>query len=498
MQIDYLSIAPELVIAGTVLAVLVADTFLDRPRKYWTAALSVVGLTVAMIALLVLAGSDDRSMLGGGWVVDDFALVLKALFIAAGYLVLLMSVSYIESDRYYQGEYYFLLLTAVLGASIMASARDLILLFIGLELVSAPAFMLAGWRKGDVRSNEAALKFFLTGVLAAALMLYGMSFTYGLTGQVLFSGIRDEIVSRGLTSDPAMIMALLFVISGFGFKISAVPFHFWAPDTYEGAPTPVTAFLSVVSKGAGFVGLILVCYLAFGPLAGTWSWALGVLAAVTMTLGNLTALRQRNIVRLLAYSSVAQAGFMLAPFAVAGAVAAGASAVPDALSATVTYLLVYLFMNLGAFAFVIAGARKTGTGTIEGWSGMYSYAAGLAALGAVFFLSLAGIPPFAGWFAKFVMFRSVISGVGVWTTVLAAVAAVNAVVALFYYARVVKVMFMDPVPVTAPEEETRSAPVARSLAVALMLSVAVVLLAGVFPQMLAYLGDLTGTLVAVG
>ncbi|HEY5578163.1 MAG TPA: NADH-quinone oxidoreductase subunit N [Acidimicrobiia bacterium] len=498
MELDYPALAPEMVVAGTVVVVLILDSFLARPLKYWTGAAAIMGVTVAMIAVLVLAAGDPRSMLEGSWVVDEFALVLKALFLAAGYLVLLMSVSYIESDRYYEGEYYFLLLTAVLGAMIMASARDLILLFIGLELVSAPAFMLAGWRKGDVRSNEAALKFYLTGVLAVAILLYGMSFIYGLTGAVNFAQIDEAIRELDLTSNPAMIMALLFVITGFGFKISAVPFHFWAPDTYEGAPTPVTAFVSVVSKAAGFVGLLMVCYLAFPAMASVWGWALGVLAAVTMTVANLTALRQRNIVRLLAYSSVAQAGFMLVPFAVTSAVVPGSAAIPDAFSATVTYVVIYAFMNLGAFAIVIAGARKTGTGSIEGWAGLYGYAPGLAALAGVFFFSLAGIPPFAGWFAKFVMFRAIVAGGSGWTATLAAIAAVNAVVALYYYARVIKVMFMDPLPVTAPPEEIRSAPVARSLTVALAISVAVILLAGVFPQVLAYFGDVTQAVVAGG
>jgi NADH-quinone oxidoreductase subunit N len=360
--------------------------------------------------------------------------------------------------------------------------------------------MLAGWRKGDVRSNEASLKFFLVGILAAALLLYGMSFVYGLTGAVKFTDIAAAIAdpARDLVGNPAMIMAVLFIIAGLGFKVSAVPFHFWAPDTYEGAPTPVTAYLSVVSKAAGFVGLLLLSYLAFPGLAQIWGWAIWVLAALSMTLANLTALRQTNIVRLMAYSSVAQAGFMLVPFAVSAVAAPGAVAVPDAFAATITYLLIYLFMNLGAFTVIIAASRKAGTGTIDGWAGMFQYAPGLASLAAVFFFSLAGIPPFAGWFAKFVMFRSVVSGASGWTTLLAAIAAINAVVAVYYYARVVKVMWMDPVPATVPAAEIRTRPVARPLVLALGLSVVVILLAGVFPQILGFLGDATRVVVAGG
>ncbi|MDH3193412.1 MAG: NADH-quinone oxidoreductase subunit N, partial [Acidimicrobiia bacterium] len=316
--LDYLALAPELALAVTVMAVLTADIVLPHAQKYWTAVLSVLGLTVTALPIAFLLVSDDgsRSMLDGSYVVDDFSLILKGLFVIAGYIVVLMSVSYIESDRYYQGEYYFLLLASILGSVVMASARDLILLFVGLELVSGPLFLLAGWRKGDVKSNEASLKFYLLGVLSAAILLYGMSFLYGLTGSVDFDGIRQASV--GMSETPAFIMAILFIMVGFAFKISAVPFHFWAPDTYEGAPTPVTAYMSVSSKAAGFVGMLIVTYVAFPGASNIWGPALWIMAALTMTLGNLTALRQTNIVRLLAYSSIAQAGFMLVPFAVAG------------------------------------------------------------------------------------------------------------------------------------------------------------------------------------
>ena len=340
-------------------------------------------------------------MLGGAYVVDDFALVLKAVFIVGGYLVLLMSVSYIESDRYYQGEYYLLLLTSILGSLIMASSRDLITLFVGLELVTGPLFLLAGWRKGDPKSNEASLKFFILGVLSTAILLYGMSFLYGLTGSVTYDGIRTA--SASLLDSGAFRLAVLFTLVGFGFKITAVPFHFWAPDTYEGAPTPVTAYLSVGSKAAGFVGLLLLCYKAFPSVTEIWGPALWVLAALSMTLGNLTALRQDNIVRMLAYSSIAQGGFILVPFA-AAAVTTDRSVIEEAASATIVYVIIYAFMNLGAFAVVIAAARRTGTAMIDGWAGMWRYAPRLATLGAIFFFSLAGIPPLAGWYAKFAMF----------------------------------------------------------------------------------------------
>ncbi len=486
-DIDYLALGPEIALAATLMVVLTADLILPRRLKYLTAILGVVGITIAAVPLIWLGVSDQgtRSMFDGSYVVDDFSIVLKALFLASGYLVLLMSVSYLESDQYYEGEYYFLLLASILGALVMSSARDLIVLFIGLELVSGPLFLLAGWRKGDEKSNEAALKFYLLGVLSAAILLYGMSFLYGLTGSVGFDGIREA--SAAMSTEPAFIMAVLFVMVGFAFKISAVPFHFWAPDTYEGAPTPVTAYLSVSSKAAGFVGLLVVTYLAFPGASNVWGPALWVLAALTMTLGNLTALRQTNIVRLLAYSSIAQAGFILVPFAVAG-VTGASDRLEEAFAASVTYIAIYVFMNLGAFAFVIASASRTKSGLLEKWSGLGQYSPGLAVLGTAFFLSLAGIPPLAGWFAKFVMFKATISVGNGWTTTLAVIAAVNSVIGFYYYARVIKAMWFDPVPDSV---DARPAEVSNSLQLALGITIAYVIVAGFFPQISAFFGEAT-------
>lgn len=488
---DFHALAPELIIGATLMAALGADLFLPQDRKYLVGVISLVGLLAAALPLLTLglcsevafcSGETTRVMFGGSYVVDQFALVMKGLFLVSAAIVVLMSVGYLESDRYYQGEFYFLLLASVTGAVVMASSRDLITLFVGLELVSGPAFLLAGWRKGDPRSNEASLKFFITGVLAAAVLLFGMSLVYGLTGEITFEGIRAA--SAGLSAEPAFVLGVVFVLVGFGFKISAVPFHFWAPDTYQGAPTPVAAYLSVGSKAAGFVGLLTVCYLAFGGVAEVWGPILWVLAALTMTIGNLTALKQTNIVRLLGYSSVAHAGFILVPFAMAASY--DAEGLQGALYASITYVLVYAFMNLGAFAVVIAGADRTGSGEIDDWAGLNRHSPGLAVLLALFFFSLAGIPPLAGWFAKFVMFRAVVGTSGAWGVALAVVAAVNAVIALAYYARVVKTAFMDPVPAGL---EPRRGPSAPALALALGVTAAVVVVAGFFPQVLAFFGD---------
>jgi NADH-quinone oxidoreductase subunit N len=490
-EIDYLALAPELVVVATMLAVFALDLVLPRAKKYWTATVAVAGTAAAAVPLVILASEGSvRSMFDGSYVVDEFALVLKGLFIVAAYLVLLMSHDYIESERYYQGEYYFLLLASVLGSLVMASARDLIILFIGLELTTGPLYLLAGWRKGDVKSNEASMKYFILGVLSTAILLYGMSLLYGLTGEITFAGLAETTAGRG--DEPAIVVAILFMIVGFGFKISAVPFHFWAPDTYEGAPTPITAYLSVNSKAAGFVAMLVVLYQALPGVSDIWAPALWLLAALSMTVGNLGALRQSNIVRLLAYSSIAQAGFMLVPFAAAAV--AGAD-LEEAFSATVIYLVIYAVMNLGAFAVVIAGARKTRSGEIVAWSGLAQIDARLGVLVTVFFFSLAGIPPLAGWFAKFAMFRSVIIAGGVSTVVLAVIAAVNSVIALYYYARVVKSVWLDDsIGEFAPDAE--AAP-AVSLRLALALSLVITVVIGFYPTIATFFGD-ASRVIAVG
>lgn len=491
-EIDYLALAPELIVIVTMLVVLGLDLFLPRERKYWTATIAVAGTAMALLplAFLVVRG-ETVSMFDGSYVVDQFALVLKGLFLIAGYVVFLMSHHYIESDRYYQGEYYFLLLASVLGSLVMASARDLILMFVALEMVTGPTYMLAGWRKGDVKSNEAAMKYFILGVLSSAIMLYGMSVLFGFTGEVQFSALAEA--TAGLGSEPLMVMAVLFVIVGFSFKVSAVPFHFWAPDTYEGAPTPITAYLSVSSKAAGFVGMLIVMYLALPGLADIWAPALWLLAALSMTIGNLAALRQTNIVRLLAYSGIAQAGFMLVPFASAAVAGADLS---EAFGATIIYLVIYAVMNLGAFGVVIAGARITQSGELSAWSGLGKVDARLGLLIGVFFFSLAGIPPLAGWFAKFIMFRSVMIVGDPSTIALAVIAGINAVIALYYYAKVVAAVWLEE-GTGEFKGELNSRP-AGSLRLALGISLVLTLAIGFYPALTTFVGDAAQVIASIG
>lgn len=490
-EVDYLAIAPELIIVGALLLVLTLDLFLPRPLKFWTATVAVAGSALAMLPLGALAVRGETvTMFDGSYVVDEFALVLKGLFLVAGYIVFLMSHHYIESDRYYQGEYYLLLLTSLLGSLVMASARDLIVLFIGLEVVTGPLYVLTGWRKGDVKSNEASMKYFILGVLSTAILLFGMSLLFGVTGEVGFSEIAQA--TQGMGDAPVLVMAILFMMVGFGFKVSAVPFHFWAPDTYEGAPTPITAYLSVNSKAAGFVAMLIVMYQALPALSGTWAPILWLLAALSMTVGNLSALRQSNIVRLLAYSSIAQAGFMLVPFAAAAV--AGVD-LETAFGATLIYLVIYAVMNLGAFGVVIAGARKTRSGEIDRWAGLARVDTTLALLTAIFFFSLAGIPPLAGWFAKFEMFRSVMIA-DTATVALAVIAAVNAVISLYYYARVIKAVWLDE-PTGDFASDADAAP-AGSLRLALGVVVALTIAIGVYPSLATFVRDAAQVLATGG
>ncbi|MDJ0499059.1 MAG: NADH-quinone oxidoreductase subunit N, partial [Acidimicrobiia bacterium] len=474
--LDYHALAPELILAATVVGVLLVDML--PVRKQWAGAVGLVGLFLSFIPVLTLGLCDSlsfceetgvRAMFDGSYVVDTFSLILKGLFLGAAFLALLISAGFLERGRYWEGEYYFLMLASVLGAVLMASSRGLVTIFVALELVTGPTFLLAGWRKRNARSNEAALKFFVIGVLSASILLFGMSLIYGVTGQLTFDRINEAIVlaGSGFADTPLLVIGVLLTLLGFAFKIAAVPFHFWTPDTYEGAPAPVTAYLSVVSKAAGFVGMLVFAYAAFASLSDIWGPALWILAALSMTLGNLSALRQDNIIRMLGYSSIAQGGFILAPFGAAVAAGVTGAQLEEALFATVTYLLIYGFMNLGAFAVVIAGAMKVGSADVRDWGGLYQYAPGLAGLTAVFFFSLAGVPPLAGWFAKFVMFRSLIAVGDGWTIALAVIAAVNSVIAFVYYARVVKAAWFDPVPEDVLTGEARSAYVAPTLGLAM-------------------------------
>jgi len=457
-DIDWHALAPELVLVGVLCLVLVADLLLPEDRKGVLPSLAGLGLLGALVPVLTLAvDGADRTMFGGAYAVDNFALVTKALFLLAGYVTVLLSTNYIAEGDYAEGEYYFLLISSILGMTVMASARDLITIFVALEMLSIPAYLLAGWRKRDRKGNEAGVKYYLMGVFATGVLLYGMSLLYGVAGTTQLAGIREALATG--ESVPLITLAVVFVIAGFAFKVSAVPFHTWAPDTYEGAPTPITAFLSVSSKAAGFVALLQLVVIGFAEQTDVVRPLMWVLSAASMTIGNVVALRQTNLVRMLAYSGISQAGFILAPMAVVGQI--GGSTV----STVVTYLLIYAAMNLGAFTVVMAVARKTGSAEISTFGGLFNYAPSLAVLMTVFLFSLAGIPPLGGWLAKFVAFRAVVEADTGWAYALAVVMAVNSVIALAYYANVAKEMWMNPAP--DGDEAPVRVPVSLSAALAI-------------------------------
>jgi len=495
--LDYHALAPELILGVTIIAVLVVD--LTTKNKVWAGVVALAGLFGAFVPVATLAfcepllgcSSTTRTMFDGSYVVDTYALVLQALFLGSAFVVVLLSVDELTSDRYYEGEYYFLLLSSVLGGMVMASARDFVGIVIALELVSAPAFLLAAWRKADERSNEASLKFFLSGVLALALLLFGVSLVYGLTGTQQFD--RLAAVGSDVTGLPLFTLAIVFIFVGFGFKVSAVPFHYWTPDTYQGAPTPVTAWLAVGSKTAGFVGLLSVAFLAFPAARNVWGPIVWVMAAASMIVGNVVAIKQTDLVRLLGYSSIAHGGFILAPLAAMAV--APAAAMPQAFYAAVTYLLIYAVMNLGAFGVVIVGARKVGSADVGDWAGLYRRAPGLAVLLGAFFFSLAGIPPLAGWFAKLAMFQAVIGAGSGWGYAIAVLAVVNSVVAVYYYAKPVKAAFFDRVPEGVSVEPGPSV-ASPAMRLALGMSIVGVVVLGVFPGLVARLGHVTVQVLA--
>ncbi len=488
-HVDYHALAPEIVLGVGICLLIVLDLFLAESRKWLVstvAGLILLGAVLPVVTLGVI-GSDVRSMFDGRYVIDNFSLVLKALFLLSGYVVVLMSSRDTEERTPYQGEYYTLLLTSIMGMVMMASARDLVSVFVALEFLSIPAYMLAAWRKRDSKSNEAGMKYFLLGVFASAVMLYGMSLLYGVTGSTRLVDIGQAVTGTDHLVG-VQVLGIVFVIVGFAFKVSAVPFHTWAPDVYQGAPTPITAFLSVASKAAGFVALSLLVFLAFPAAKSVYEPFLWVLAAVTITVGNLLALKQKNIVRMLAYSSVSQGGFILMPLAVAGTGDARTS-----LRAVVVYLIIYAATNLGAFAVVMAVSRKTHSGEIASYGGLFNYAPGLAAVMTLFLASLAGIPPFGGWYAKFGAFKAVLEARTGAAYTLAVIAAVNTVVSAAYYITLMREMWMKP----APDGDESPVRVPRNLVAALVITGVATLAFGVLPGFSGY-GAITGLAGAFG
>jgi NADH-quinone oxidoreductase subunit N len=426
-------------------------------------------LTIAVLAatLASLAPfTDTRVEVAQGLIaVDRFALFFKILFLLAAAITVLMSMRYLEIEGAPAGEYYFLVLCATLGMMIMAGGIDLITIFIGLETMAISFYILAGFIKPNQRSNEAAVKYFLLGAFSLGILLYGMSIMYGLSGT---TGLRAMApVLGGQTQDPRLVLAVILVVAGVGFKIAAVPFHMWAPDVYEGAPTPITAFLSVGSKAASFAMLARIFVEGLPASGEDWRLLFWMLSIVTMTVGNLAALTQTNIKRMLAYSSIAHAGYTLM------GIVAGST---RGIAAMLIYLLIYAFMQLGAFAVVVLLRRRDVVGDeLKDFSGLAFRQPFAAFAMLLFMLSLGGIPPTAGFMGKFWLFSAAIESGYVW---LAVIGVLNSAVSLYYYIRLVVFMYLK-------KEAIGSEPV-TSPALGFVLGAAVVatIVLGVYPRLL--------------
>ncbi|HKA67514.1 MAG TPA: NADH-quinone oxidoreductase subunit N [Actinomycetes bacterium] len=436
-SIDYAAIAPAVIVALTAFVVLVADLFLPPARKHLLGWLAGLGVAAALVSLLPLWDSPRRTFCLPApnaelcsYEVTNLTLILQLLVLGGAFVVVLMSVPTIEERRLPAGEYWFLLLCSVTGAVTIAAGRDLITLVVALELVSLPAFALVAIDRSDRWASEGAMKFFLTSVVSVAVTLYGISLIYGVTGSVHLAGVSEALTDASL--QPTVVsLGVVLTLVGFAFKVAAVPFHGWLPDTYVAAPIPVAAYLSVVSKAAGFAGLLLIVGLGFAPYVNIWGPVLAVFAALTMTVANLVALRQRHAVRLLAWSSIAHSGYAMVPLAAAFAPGSAELAIGDALLVTVTYLLVYGVMNLGAFAVVAVVARDRPANRLVDYRGLIRTRPWAGVALAFFLACLAGLPPgLIGLFAKVVVFGSAVDGGVGW---LAVVMAINTVIALYYY-----------------------------------------------------------------
>ncbi|CAL9302458.1 NAD(P)H-quinone oxidoreductase subunit 2, chloroplastic [Streptomyces sp. SudanB25_2051] len=444
--VDWAAVAPPTIAAVVALAVLVADLFLPPARKALLAWTATAGLAAALLALLPLRAGDRATFCltqdpdACSYTADHFTLAIQLLVLGGALLTALLSVTDTRKELP-AGEFWFLLLSSAAGAALLPASRDLATLVVALEVASLPAFALVGLKRGDRMSGEAALKFFLSSVTATAVTLLGVSFVYAATGTLHLTEIAQQLDDVPAQLGTLAKAGVALTLVGFAFKTAAAPFHFWVPDTYVGAPLPVAAYLSVVGKAVGFTGLILVTVVAFPSYADVWGPALAVLAALTMTVGNVAALRQvstraRSAVRLLAWSSVGQAGYLLVP------VAAAAYSSDLQIGATVAYALMYAVVNLGAFAVAALVARTHPENRIADYRGLYATRPVTALAMAFFLLCLAGLPPgVIGLFAKVVVFASAVdAGLG-W---LAVVMGVNVVVALYYYLRWTAVLFRAP------------------------------------------------------
>lgn len=455
-------IMPEIVVLVVAMSLLIAEVFLEREHRRYLAYFAVTGLVVAGIQTLRLRGLDVTAF-SGMFVLDDYAIFFKMLFYAAAGLAVLISMNYIKIEGIEMGEYYALILFAVTGMMIMASGADLISIYLGLELMALSVYILAGFMRNSVKSNEAALKYFLLGAFSSGILLYGIATIYGITGTTNLKEIAG-FLATGQYSRTALLLAMALIMAGFAFKVAAAPFHMWAPDVYEGAPTSVTAFMSVGPKAAAFSAFVRIFTEAFPAVQPDWTIAISMLAVLSMVIGNIVAISQTNIKRMLAYSSIAHAGYALIGFVAWG---------PQGISSVMLYLLIYTFMNIGAFGVIIM-LRKGGVAgdNIEDLRGLGKKKGMAALLMLVFMFSLAGIPPTAGFVGKFSIFMAALNAGYLW---LALVGVATSAVSAFFYLRIVKVMYMDD-----PEGEFDLA-TSPGMSLAMAIAVVAVIYLGMYP-----------------
>ncbi|GMT47641.1 MAG: NADH-quinone oxidoreductase subunit N [bacterium] len=449
---------PEIIMAASALLVLLVELVIHK--KETVGLLTIV--SVAIVAYYI--PQSFGKAFGGMFISDGYSVFFKFIFFINLILTVLLSMRYLVIEKANHGEYYALIMFSTLGMMIMASAGDLIVLYLGLELMALSTYVLAGFIRHDIRSNEAALKYFLLGAFSSALLLYGITMIYGLTGTTDISLIGAAVAEKGLNIP--MFLAIIFLMVAFGFKIALAPFHMWAPDVYEGAPTSITAFMSVGPKAAGFAAFGRVFLTGFGPLSADWTGILIVLSILTMAVGNIIAIQQSNIKRMLAYSSVAHAGY-----AVLGIIVGGIEGV----AAMMNYLFIYGFMNIGAFAVVIMLRSKGFRGEeLEDYKGLARTHPLAAAMMLVFMFSLAGIPPTAGFIGKFYLFKAVIGAGYIW---LAVVAVIFSAISAYFYLRVVMHMYM-----LEPEGEAVTLSLSPSLGLALLITTLAVIFIGIYPS----------------
>jgi NADH-quinone oxidoreductase subunit N len=466
-SISWLTILPLLIVTGTALVVMVADLWLEGPDREGLGWIGIIGLIAAAIAAVTLWKTHISSF-SDTIVLDRYGLFFTLLFCTAAALTLLMSMSYLELTDIATGDYYSLVLFATAGMVLMATATDLIVIFLGLEVMSIAVYVLAGIWRSQMRSNEAALKYFLLGAFATGFLLFGIALLYGATGSTVLGQIAAALTKPAPEQHTMIIAGMALLIVAFGFKVAAVPFHVWTPDVYEGAPTAITAMMAVAVKAAAFAAFARIFLHTFKPLSADWNGVLWVLAALTMTVGNVTALLQQNIKRMLAYSSIAHAGYLLVGM-VAGGELGG--------SAVLFYLIGYTLMTLGAFAVVIAiGRRGEPNENLDDYAGVGFRSPFLGAAMVIFMLSLAGIPPLVGFVGKFYIFSAAVKSgyIG-----LAVIGVLNSVISVYYYVGVLVRMYMTE---GAPEVVQ---PTSRPyLFATLLLTIAGTVMFGLFPSAL--------------